>query len=399
MHECSRAPVPDADDPCEGTQLDLRSFVALAASAGVSSIQFWMTVPLAALTLARQGVPPWQIGIVGAAPWVALVLLVPTVPHLANRFGALRVYRAGCWLGLCGAIAFASSRALLAWVIGYGLCGAGIALRWIVSDALVAALSPPRLRGRRIGLFEAWIGATMALGPLALAAVGTAGRLPFALGVLLAAAAIPLALCVAPATAPASRHGGSITALLVAVRRMPAALIAAATCGLIEGACTKLFPVQAHGMGFGEAAAASTVAAFAAGNILTQYPAGRLADLLPERLLLTVAFSTMAIAAVALLIAAPVPVYYFLLLAITGGLTGSLYTFAVFRAGHAGSPLQAMQIVAGISLAYTLGSTLGPMLGGAALSLSTGWGLPLTICGAALGGLAAAQLGERWQRR
>jgi hypothetical protein len=40
-------------------------------------------------------------------------------------------------------------------------------------------------------------------------------------------------------------------------------------------------------------------------------------------------------------------------------------------------------------LSYTIGGTLGPLLGGIALTLSTHWGLPVMMTLAALGGLVA----------
>lgn len=374
--------------------LNQAAYLALAASAGLSSIQFWMTVPLAALALAERGIPPWQIGLVGAVPWLTLVALIPLVPKLAARFRALRVFRTGCWLGLAGAGSFAAGDAIWLWILGYGLCGAGIALRWIVSDALIAVLSPSEVRGARIGLFEAWIGATMALGPLILAVAGIHGSLPFMIGVALAAIALPPALLVRiPAAGRAPARGeGSVRILAEAVRRTPAALIAATACGVIEGASTKLLPVQAYGLGMTEAVAATSVAVFAGGNILTQYPTGCLADRLPVRMLLPIAFVTIALAALTLPTAVSHPSVWFALLATIGGLSGSLYTLSVFQAGHATSPLAAMAVVAGISLAYTVGSTLGAPLAGAAISANLRWGLPLLLAGTALIGMMLAWL-------
>jgi MFS family permease len=374
--------------------LDRAAYLALAASAGLSSIQFWMTVPLAALALAGRGSPPWQIGRVGAVPWLTLVALIPLVPKLAARFRALRVFRIGCWLGLAGAVTFAAGDAVWLWILGYGLCGAGIALRWIVSDALIAVLSPPGIRGARVGLFEAWIGATMALGPLILALAGIHGSLPFTIGVVLATIALPPALLVripAAETAP-GRGEGSLRTLAEAVRRTPTALIAATACGVIEGASTKLLPVQAYGLGMTEAVAAASVAVFGAGNILTQYPTGRLADRLPVRRLLPFAFVIIALAALMLPSAVNHPAVWFALLATIGGLSGSLYTLSVFQAGRATSPLAAMAVVAGISLTYTLGSTLGAPLAGAAISANLRWGLPLLLSGTAVVGLTLAWL-------
>ncbi|HRJ61577.1 MAG TPA: hypothetical protein PKZ99_10415, partial [Azospirillaceae bacterium] len=63
--------------------LSRRSFWALTAAYCFSSIQFWMTAPLAAVVLAERGVPAWQIGLLGAAPWLALTGLLPLAPRLA----------------------------------------------------------------------------------------------------------------------------------------------------------------------------------------------------------------------------------------------------------------------------------------------------------------------------
>jgi MFS family permease len=52
-----------------------------------------------------------------------------------------------------------------------------------------------------------------------------------------------------------------------------------------------------------------------------------------------------------------------------------------------------MAVVAGISVAYTAGSTLGPLLGGAATSASLAWGLPVLVAGvAALAAVALPRL-------
>jgi MFS family permease len=365
-------------------------FQLLALSYCLASAQFWMTVPLAALALAGRGVPAWQIGIVGAVPWLVLVLAVPFVPGLAARLGAMPVYRLGIWLALAGAVVFAVAQSLWSWVVAYALCGMGIAVRWVVADSLIAALAPPGARGHRIGLFETLVGGTMALGPAVLVVAGTDGALPYAVGIgLVAAAALPtLRLRL---DAPLSRAGASFAGLRQRIARQPVAMVLAATAGLTEGAATKLLPVQALGLGFDPGLAAATVAAFGAGNLLTQYATGWAADRFrPARLAGT---ALVACAALALLLpaaaAATAPAYG-LALCLLGGLVGSVYTLAVFEAGNSGAPQDVMAVIAGISVAYTAGSTLGPLLGGAATSASLVWGLPVLIAGSVV--LAAAAL-------
>lgn len=363
----------------------------LTAAYGFSSIQFWMTVPLAALVLSQRGVEAWKIGLLGSVPWVVLAAMLPFVPGLAARFGALAVFRGGLGLGLAGATAFAVSEHLVLWVLGYALCGAGIALRWIVADGLIAALAPRDKRGHYIGLFESIVGSTLALGPLVLVVTGTEGKTAFLVGLALVVAALPPAALLRLAD---GRGGAvpSLPALLRGMGRAPLAMVAAVAAGVIEGAATKLFPVQAVGMGLGEALAAATVTAFGAGNLLTQYPVGRLCDRLSQHRVASGVLLLMAALALAVPAVAGSPVAYLGVLAGIGGLAGSLYTLAVFDAGHSGTALESMTTMAGIGIAYTAGSMLGPPLAGAATSASLAWGLPLVVAAVSLAGLACLRL-------
>jgi MFS family permease len=171
--------------------------------------------------------------------------------------------------------------------------------------------------------------------------------------------------------------------VLAVARTYPIALLAAITAGIIEGAATKLFPVQAIGMGLGQHLAAGAVVALGAGNILTQYAAGRLADRFGTGATLGWALVILAAAALAVPLATGVTTAYLAVLVVVGGVVGSLYTLAVIEAGRTGSALAAMTAIAAVGLGYTLGSVMGPVLGGTATSLSLPWGLPLTIAAAA----------------
>jgi MFS family permease len=362
-----------------------RDFAWLTACYCLSSIQFWMTIPLAAIALAEQGLSAWEIGLIGAIPWLALVLLVPFAPRLSARYGATAVFRFGTGVSLAGAICFAADQAIWLWAIGYALCGGGIALRWVVADGLIVALAPAHLRGARVGLFETLVGATMALGPLIPAMIGTSGSLPYLIGVSLVAASVvllPLVDLREPPPAVPQRTARLVDVLAVA-RTYPIALLAAITAGIIEGAATKLFPVQAIGMGLGQHLAAGAVVALGAGNILTQYAAGRLADRFGTGATLGWALVILAAAALAVPLATGVTTAYLAVLVVVGGVVGSLYTLAVIEAGRTGSALAAMTAIAAVGLGYTLGSVMGPVLGGTATSLSLPWGLPLTIAAAA----------------
>ena len=99
--------------------------------------------------------------------------------------------------------------------------------------------------------------------------------------------------------------------------------------------------------------------------------------------------------AVALPFIAARPAGYTGTLCLLGGLVGSLYTLAVVEAGRSGEAGNVMATVAGISVTYTLGSVLGPLLGGAATSASLAWGLPWLIALVSAAALLALRLGPR----
>src|SRR5262245_9489421 len=122
------------------TRADSRSSAALArtvSAVGLSVVQFWLTVPLTSLILANRGVGAGVIGLFTMLPWVAVLLLVPVVPRLVNRFGAFAVFRSGMAIAFAAMLLFLASGNLALWFVANFLNGAGNALRWVVSDALV----------------------------------------------------------------------------------------------------------------------------------------------------------------------------------------------------------------------------------------------------------------------
>lgn len=378
--------------------LPRRSFWALTAAYSFSSVQFWMTAPLAAVVLAERGVPAWQIGLLGAAPWLALTGLLPLAPRLAAGLGAVTVFHIGVGLGAAGALIFALSQNVALWALGYVLCGGGLAMRWIVADGIVAALSPPEIRGRTVGLFETVIGATLALGPALLLLTGVQGSLPFWVGVGLALAAAPFCffIRVSPEALGRGKRPPGARDLLRGLATAPLGLALALAGGVVEGAGLKLFPVQALNAGFAESWAAASVAAMGAGNILTQYPAGRLSDHFSPRTMALTALTAMTVFALAAPAAAQIgPAWFLAALAGLGGASGALYTLAVIRAGAAGSALDAMGVIAGVGVVYTLGSVIGPAAGGFAITWAPQWGLSLLLATAGALGLAAARAAPR----
>jgi MFS family permease len=356
-------------------------FFGLTASYCLTTIQFWMTIPLISIKLASSGVPAWKGGMIGMIPWILLTLIFPIAPQLAAQFGTLRIYRIGIWVGILGALCFMSDRLIWLWAIGYAFSGAGLALRATIAYGLVSALAPDRVRGARVGLFETFAGGTMFLGPTLLIVVGTEGLTPLLIGLMtITAALIPLHPIRHIHSQLTQQHRSSVVqAIIWTFWNAPVAMIAATAAGIIEGAATQIFPVQAVGLGLGVTFASMTATAYGSGNLLTPYLIGRLADRVASQPLIIRTALIMLSFALSIPIARHSSSIYLGLILFIGALTCCLYTLAIIEAGHSSSTATALSAIASINTGYNVGTILGASVGGIATSATLLWGPPLLI--------------------
>ena len=71
-------------------------------------------------------------------------------------------------------VLFLSTDNLALWFAANFLNGAGNALRWVVSDALVTGMAPPARRGRILGIYESVLGGCLLAAPFLLSLTGSA---------------------------------------------------------------------------------------------------------------------------------------------------------------------------------------------------------------------------------
>jgi MFS family permease len=311
------------------------------------------------------------LGIVAAAPWLAVLLAGGYVPRLLAG-GRHRAVNAAA-LALSGmAVLTLALVTQPAQVFAANLClGLALILRWVACDSWIIGLAPPAWRGRVIGFHETLMGCSIAAGPLIAALCGSRTLLPFLVS-------LALLLCAAGSLLAVQRTGAVDTVdPTPPPRRKSRALISLMTlsaliAGCVETSSISLLPVlsqQAHWPVAGTLALGS----FTVGGTVAQLPFGLLADRTGHRFSqVLAALVILGMAAVLLTPLHSLPALLLPALCLLGGAAGGMITLAIIEAGSLG-PQQVAGATAQVALAYTLGSITGPPAVGA-LTASTGPG-------------------------
>jgi predicted MFS family arabinose efflux permease len=273
-------------------------------------------------------------------------------------------------------------------------------MRWIVAETMVTQLAPDHQRGRIVGLFGTTISLTYIVGPAMLAWIGLHGGTPEVCrwtAVVFAAFGIALSSHVpAPPSGEDSKleieprlglHG-----ILDSMRTAPILMVTGALGGFFEAGSTGVLPLLGLALGLGEAKSAILLSACGLGGVMAMAPVGALADRLSHRWICVACSIVTAIASTGMALVWWWPPLSYVIAFVWGATGGALYTLAMVDIGHRGKGEHMVNFTSVLVLSYTAGGTLGPLLGGIALTLSTQWGLPALMTTAALIGLVAFSL-------
>lgn len=340
--------------------------MAILASGLIAGMGDGMLIPLIPLALEHRGVSVMLIGVYAALPAVTLLATGPFLPRLVAAMGPLRAYGFGLALAALVLLLFPAMDDLASWFLLSLILGFAVAFQWVGADTWVNSIVTEQTRGRIVALSEtAWAGAAAA-GPLLLTITGIQGALPFAVGAsLLALGLLPLLLGLGtvPTLARTEEWHLALRPLLV----MPTAIAAAFVCGFVDTTVFALLPIYGLSLGLDLATTVPMLSVTAAGAALLQFPLGWLADRFDRRSLL-LACSLVALVAAALLpftIGRSAAVWPILFL--WGGAVTGMYTISTVLVGQRFQGEELAAAITTIAMAYTLGSLLGPLMGGTLL--------------------------------
>ena len=353
-----------------------RALTALLASSLGVGVMFGTTMPLLALLLEQRGTSALLIGLNSATATLAILLCGSFFPLIIRRLGVLNTMYASIAGGVVILLLLAAFDSLAAWFVLRFFLGLCIGLAWITSESWINAVATRANRGKVLGLYVAFLASGFTTGPLIISVVGTEGMTPFLVAagaLLLAGVPLPFARRAIP-PAP-RREPANILRFLVFA---PTVMLAAVISGFSDTTAFALLPLYALRIGFEEQMAVILLSVFLAGNLALQFPLGWLADRVNKRALL-VGCTAIGVAGPVLLPFAIETVLIWPLLLVWGGVVMGIYTVGLCLLAERFPDDQLAAANTAFVMLYSLGSVIGPTLGGSAMDIWDPHGLMVVL--------------------
>lgn len=356
--------------------LSLGAIITAAFSVGVA---FGIGFPLTSLTLEAWGESKWMLGIAGAIPAVAMLISMPATPTVIARIGAVATLTVGVIITGLGFLALAFVKDAWSWIAVRFLMSMFIAAPWLVGETWINVVTRDETRGRVVALYTIAFFSGFALGPSIIAYFGISGWTPFvvgAAGTILAAVPVLFARHLAPDLTMTDAHNP-----FAALRIAPVAMMAAFMSGCSETSYLSLLPNVGLAAGLDETRATALLSLLLLGGIVLQFPLGWISDRLP-RFQVLMALSAIFVA-LSLVVPSIIDARWIItpVIMMLGCVILGFYTVGLVLLGEQAKAEDLAVANAGFIVAYQLGSIIGPLIAGAAMSVSPVHGFILTVVG------------------
>ena len=354
-----------------------KGIVAAISTIGVFCLTTGLSYPLLALILENRGTSTGLIGLNAAMTPLGIIASSPFIPMLTRRMGAWFMCVASLCLAAVLLVLLGVFRDVMIWFPLRFLLGVANTVIFITSEAWINQLAEPGIRGRTIGLYTTIAAAGFALGPLALALIGSQGWLPFLVGV----AGILMAL---PFVVMAREHlpefnGKEKASVFSFFSLAPLLLLAVVAAALFDQVVMSLLPIYGLRHGATEATGSLMLTVLIVGNVLLQIPIGWLADRFSRRYLLSwLAFATVA-GCILLVWWIEGSTLIWPMLFVWGAVAFGTYTIAMTDLGDRFSGALLLAGNSAFGVMWGLGGIIGPSVSGVAMDLVGPEGLPLTL--------------------
>ncbi len=379
--------------PPAGATLGL---AAIFGSTFFALVGYFILSPLLRLRLKGADISSTQAGLFVATGWLGIFVMTPFASSVAHALGRRQCMRLASGLLMLCALLFTLTQALPLWFALNLVSGIAMALRWVLSEALIAEFCPPEQRGRYVGIFQTMVSATFIIGPALLVWLGTQSSIT--LWVVNGLNVIGLAWTLLIPQVPAAHDTGTarvgLHGLWHALLDHPIIMLAGFVGGFFETGVTSILPLYGLALGLSASAAAVMVSISGLGGVLLMIPAGLIADRFADqargrRTLMVWSAAVMLTATLALPFVAQTPWLAWPVVFVWGGAGGTLYTMAMTDIGSRETGITLVNSTAVLVLTYTLGGLVASGVSGALIDWSPTVAFPAVLVAVAAVGLAA----------
>lgn len=350
--------------------------VMISLSAVALGAAFGGYLPLISLWMETFNISFQRIGIVCGISALGIVCSAYFAPRFATKYGYVLTINIGLIIAAITSVAFRFTDNYTLWLILRFICGLGLGLHWVLTEAWLASIVTENYRTRVMAIYATAMSIGFAVGPIVIWIFGALSIIPFLIiGGLLILSIVPIAKLKGYEPKSSKSHTASP---LILIRKAPTVASACVVVGSVDLAMISLLPAMITRTP--EAApilALIIVPAMAIGATILQYPVAILADKYGLRKIGVITAST------GLLFASLIPfflssIFVTLLLAFLGaGLVYALYTIGLAMLSKRFSGSQIVAANAGFVILFELSNLIGPWIAGFLLDINMKLGLPI----------------------
>jgi MFS family permease len=350
--------------------------VMISLSAVALGAAFGGYLPLISLWMETFNISFQRIGIVCGISALGIVCSAYFAPRFAIKYGYVLTINIGLIIAAITSVAFRFTDNYTLWLILRFICGLGLGLHWVLTEAWLASIVTENYRTRVMAIYATAMSIGFAVGPIVIWIFGALSIIPFLIiGGLLILSIVPIAKLKGYEPKSSKSHTASP---LILIRKAPTVASACVVVGSVDLAMISLLPAMITRTP--EAApilALIIVPAMAIGATILQYPVAILADKYGLRKIGVITAST------GLLFASLIPfflssIFVTLLLAFLGaGLVYALYTIGLAMLSKRFSGSQIVAANAGFVILFELSNLIGPWIAGFLLDINMKLGLPI----------------------
>ncbi len=339
--------------------------IVLLLAVVVAGMSQGLLLPLLSIMLERSGVSSDMNGLNSAAMYIGIFCTMFFIERPVKRYGYRNVIVAGIAIVSMAGILFPLTESLAVWFFLRLLVGVGDSALHYTTQLWIVSSSPAEGRGKYISFYGMAYGIGFSVGPLGINLLPLGKAVPFLTTSAFFVVVLLLVLRLRNEyPEPIKKDAARENRFMATYRIAWFVLIPGLLYGLMESSMNSSFPLYGLRIGLEGHWISLLLLAFGVGSLVLQLPLGMLSDRIGRKPVLIVCGLTGALAFLTIPAAGSQVAVLFLLFAVAGGVVGSFFTLGLAYAADIlpRAMLPTANVIA--SIHFSIGSMMGPTLGG-----------------------------------